>query len=120
MTAPGPDRLIAPGKNRTMLADLHTNGYATGPPPPDATPAQAMRHRLKTQAGAHTYAQRAPTVEPVFGHHKHCLGITDFHRRGLPAVDSEWKLIHASGNLLTIHRHNHSNKTRHPSQTPPT
>jgi len=105
LTAPGPDRVIAPGKNRTMLADLRANGYTTGDPPPDATPADKMRHRLKTQTGAETYAQRSPTVEPVFGHLKHCRGATTFQRRGLPAADSEWKLLHATGNLLVLHRH---------------
>jgi transposase len=117
LTAPGPDRLIAPGKNRTMLADLRTNGYTTGEAPPDASPADTMRHRLKTQAGAETYAQRAPTVEPVFGDHKHCRGITGFQRRGLPAVDSEWKLIHATGNLLALHRHHRNPNTEPTTQT---
>ena len=105
LTAPGPDRVIAPGKNRTMLAELRTNGYATNEPPPDATPAERMRHRLRTQAGAHSYAQRAPTVEPVFADTKHNRGITTFQRRGKTAANSEWNLIHATGNLLTLHRH---------------
>ncbi len=105
LTAPGPDRLIAPGKNRTMLAELRTNGYATGQAPPDASPADRMRHRLRTQAGAESYAQRAPTVEPLFGDTKHNRGITAFQRRGTPAADNEWKLIHATTNLRTLHRH---------------
>jgi hypothetical protein len=105
LTAPGPDRLIAPGKNRVMLTELRANGYATDEPPPDASPADRMRHRLRTQTGAESYAQRAPTVEPVFGDTKHNRGITAFQRRGKPAVDNEWKLIHATGNLRTLHRH---------------
>jgi transposase len=105
LTAPGPDRLIAPGKNRTMLAELRANGYAAGVAPPDASPADKMRHRLRTQTGAESYAQRAPTVEPVFGDTKHNRGITAFQRRGTPAADNEWKLIHASGNLRALHRH---------------
>ena len=113
LTTPGPDRLIAPTKNHTMLAELRTHGYTTGPPAPDATPAQAMRHRLKTEPGAHTYAQRASTVEPVFGNHKHNRHITNFHRRGLAAADSEWKLIHATGNLTALHRHHQHPPTRH-------
>ncbi|MEN3319444.1 MAG: hypothetical protein V7643_2845 [Mycobacterium sp.] len=105
LTAPGTDRLIAPGKNRTMLTQLRTNGYATGPPPPDASPEQQMRHRLQTQTGAENYAQRAPTVEPVFGDMKHNRAITTLHRRGTTAADNEWKLIHTTGNLRTLHRH---------------
>ena len=114
LTAPGPDRLIAPGKNRTMRADLRANGHATDDPPPDATPADKMRHRLRTQTGADTYAQRSPTVEPVFGNIKHNLGITTFHRRGKTAADSEWKLIHATTNLRTLHRHLTNPKTSPP------
>jgi transposase len=117
LTAPGPDRLIAPGKNRTLLADLRTNGYATGEAPPDASPADTMRHRLTTHTGADTYAHRAPTVEPVFADHKHGRNITGFHRRGLPAADSEWKLIHATGNLTTLHRHH--TKTTQTSRNQP-
>lgn len=105
LTAPGPDRVIAPGKNRIMLTELRATGYATDEPPPDASPADRMRHRLRTQAGAESYAQRAPTVEPVFGDTKHNRGITAFQRRGKPAVDNEWKLVNATGNLLTLHRH---------------
>lgn len=105
LTAPGPDRLIALTKNHTRIADLRANGYATGDPAPDATPAEAMRHRLRTQDGADSYAQRAPTVEPVFGEIKHGRGFGTFQRRGLTAVDSEWKLIHATGNLRVLHRH---------------
>ncbi|MBO0869543.1 MAG: transposase, partial [Micromonosporaceae bacterium] len=111
LTASGPDRLIASTKNHTRIADLRANGYATGDPPPDATPAQAMRHRLRTRDGANTYAQRAPTVEPVFGEIKHGRGFTTFHRRGLTAVDSEWKLIHATGNLRVLHRHTRTPRT---------
>jgi transposase len=117
LTAPGPDRIIAPGKNRVMLTELRTNGYATGQPPPDASPADRMRHRLQTQTGAESYAQRAPTVEPVFGDTKHNRGITTFQRRGTPAVDNEWKLIHATGNLLTLHRHTRDPRPDHPPTT---
>jgi hypothetical protein len=88
-----------------MLTELRANGYATDEPPPQASPADRMRHRLRTQTGAHSYAQRAPTIEPVFGDTKHNRKITTFQRRGKPAVDNEWKLIHATGNLLTLHRH---------------
>jgi transposase len=105
LTAPGPDRIIAPGKNRVLLTELRAGGYATDEPPPDASPADRMRHRLRTQAGAESYAQRAPTVEPVFGDTKHNRRIIAFQRRGKPAADNEWKLIHATANLLTLHRH---------------
>jgi hypothetical protein len=108
LTAPGPARLIAVAKNYIRIAELRANGYATGEPAPDATAAEAMRHRLRTKDGADGYAQRAPTVEPVFGEIKHGRGFRTFQRRGLVAVDSEWKLIHATGNLRTLHRHTRS------------
>jgi transposase len=110
LTAPGPDRLIAVTKNHTRIADLRSNGYATGDPPPHATAAEAMRHRLRTQDGANSYAQRAPTVEPVFAEIKHGRGFRTLQRRGLTAVDSEWKLIHATGNLRVLHRHTRSSR----------
>ena len=117
LTTPGPDRLIAPGKNRVMLTELRANGYATDEPPPDASPADRMRHRLRTRAGAESYAQRAPTVEPVFGDTKHNRGITAFHRRGKPAADNEWKLVHATANLLTLHRHTRDQQRGRPPAT---
>ena len=51
-----------------------------------------------------TTALRKITVEPVFGQIKHNRGYRRFSRRGLRAVDSEWKLICATANLLNIHR----------------
>lgn len=51
------------------------------------------------------YAKRKITVEPVFGQIKHNRGYRRFTRRGLVAVDSEWKLICTTANLLKIHRH---------------
>jgi hypothetical protein len=41
----------------------------------------------------------------VFGHTKHNRGIRRFARRGLSAVDSEWKLIAATHNLLKLWQH---------------
>jgi hypothetical protein len=70
LTAPGTDRLIAPGKNRTMLTELGANGYANRQPPPDASPEQQMRHRLQTQTGAESYAQRAPTLRTRLRRHE--------------------------------------------------
>ena len=50
------------------------------------------------------YKLRSQTVEPVFGHIKTILGFVDFMRRGLKAVQSEWKLICACYNLLKLFR----------------
>jgi transposase len=99
LTAPGPDRLIAPGKHR----DLTGQNPATGPPPPDASPKDAMRHRLRTEEGATAYKRRSATVEPVIGHLKELIGLTRFSRRGLPAVTAELHLAAAVHNLRRMH-----------------
>ena len=44
-------------------------------------------------------------IEPVFANTKFNRRITRFHRRGLPACRSEWRLIAATHNLLKLHRH---------------
>jgi hypothetical protein len=64
-----------------------------------------MDAALEDPDNAARYAQRKITVEPVFGHVKHNRGYRRFTRRGLPAVDSEWKLICTTSNLLKLHRH---------------
>jgi len=63
-----------------------------------------MMARLTTPDGHSAYQQRKTMIEPVFGQIKHNRGIRSFHRRGLPAVDSEWKLICTTHNLLKIFR----------------
>ncbi len=64
-----------------------------------------MDAALAEPDNAARYAKRKITVEPVFGQIKHNRGYRRFTRRGLPAVDSEWKLICTTTNLLKIHRY---------------
>lgn len=99
LTAPGPNRLIASGKHR----DLTGQEPATGPPPLDASPQEAMRHRLRTEEGATAYKRRSATVEPVIAHLKELIGLTRFSRRGLPAVTAELHLAAAVHNLRRMH-----------------
>ena len=47
LTAPGPDRLIATGKTRSIRQAARDHP-AAGPPPGDASPREAMEHRLRT------------------------------------------------------------------------
>jgi transposase len=101
LTLPGPDRLIALGKTHSVRAAARDNP-ATGDPPPDASPRQAMDHRLRTPDGAALYARRAATVEPGIGNIKKLL--TRFCRRGLAAVTSETHLTATAFNLLKIWR----------------
>jgi Transposase DDE domain len=69
------------------------------------TPAVAMAAKLATPRGRRLYKKRSATIEPVFGQTKHNRGITRFARRGMPAVNSEWKLIAATHNILKLWRH---------------
>ena len=63
-----------------------------------------MIAKLDTPKGRRLYKKRAPSIEPVFAQVKHNRGIRTASRRGLAAVDSEWKLICATHNLLKLWR----------------
>jgi transposase len=65
----------------------------------NATPMQAMAHRLKTKAGRACYALRKQTVEPVFGIIKSVMGFRQFSLRGLQKVTGEWTLVCLAWNL---------------------
>ena len=102
LTTTGPERLIAPGKNHAVAAQA-AKDPTHGPPPPDASPEDAMRHRLRTVEGAETYKRRSATVETVIAHLKDQVGLRTFTRRGLPAATSELHLAAAVTNLLKMH-----------------
>lgn len=63
-----------------------------------------MIAKLDTPEGRDLYKKRAATIEPVFAQIKHNRKIRSLARRGLAAVDSEWKLICATHNLLKLWR----------------
>jgi transposase len=65
----------------------------------DATPMQAMTHRLSTIAGKAAYALRKQTVEPVFGIIKSVMGFRQFSLRGLRKVTGEWNLVCLAWNV---------------------
>jgi transposase len=104
LTAPGPDRLIATGKDR-RLTDEATSDPRIGPAPAEAGPVEQMRHRLRTPEGLAAYKQRGALVEPVNAHLKDQIGLRRFSRRGLTAAASELNLAAAVTNLLKLHRH---------------
>ena len=101
ITTEGPDRLIATGKAWKLKRTEPTSG----PPPHDASPIDAMEHRLRTPEGAATYALRQHTVEPVFGTIKEQRGFRRFTRRGITAVHAEWQLITTTHNLRKLFDH---------------
>ncbi len=102
LTAPGPDRLIATSKSR----DLHTTAVtnpASGPPPPDTTPEQAMHHRLRTPEGAALYKRRGATIEPINGNLKDRGNLRTFLLRSLHACKAELHLAALAHNLRHLH-----------------
>lgn len=100
LTTPGPERLIAPGKNRDVHAQVDPDAPA---PPADADPLAKMRHRLQDPANADQYKRRSATVEPVIGHLKDRIGLRRFAQRGLTAVTAELNLAAAAVNLTRLH-----------------
>lgn len=101
LTAPGPDRLIAPGKNR----DVHITARqqpTSGPPPADLSPQEAMAYRLRDPANIERYKRRGATVEPVFGHLKNRIRFRRLSRRGIGAASAELHFAAAILNLLRL------------------
>jgi transposase len=96
----GIDLHIATGR---MKHD-QTMATESGPPPDQATPKQAMQHKLRTDAGRMIYKMRKAIVEPVFGQIKEGRGFRRFSLRGLEKVQAEWKLVCATSNLLKLFR----------------
>jgi len=76
----------------------------TGPPQPDASVAERMRHKLRTAEGQAVYKLRKAVVEPVFGQIKEGRGFRRFLLRGLGKVQAEWQVICATHNLLKLFR----------------
>lgn len=115
LTAPGPERLIATQKDHKQRRAARELGTTTGQPPEDASPVEAMEHRLRTAEGAAAYGQRGHLIEPVFGDRKHNRGYRSFRRRGLPAVQSEWAFMHLAGNLKKLYDHQRAPTAAAPS-----
>ena len=86
--------------------DKHGGAVETigDPPPPDASPKEAMYHKLRTAAGRAVYKMRKAIVEPVFGQIKEQRGFRRFSLRGKQNVRREWRLLCAVSNLLKLFR----------------
>ena len=94
------DLYIATGR------DKHGVAVETGsdPPPAGASPKEAMREKLRAEAGRAVYKMRKAIVEPVFGQIKEQRGFRRFSLRGKENVSREWKLVCAVSNLLKLFR----------------
>lgn len=77
---------------------------SSGEAPPGATAQEAMRHKLRTEAGRAVYKMRKVIVEPVFAQIKERRGFRRFSLRGLQNVRQEWRLVCAVSNLLKLFR----------------
>ena len=95
------DAVTELGVGRSRIEQLLLARRRSLPP----TPAVAMAAKLATPRGRRLYKKRSATIEPVFGQTKHNRGIRRFSRRGMTAVNSEWKLIAATHNILKLWRH---------------
>lgn len=84
------------------VADLETKPEPTAPPP-DASMAEKMRHRLQTTEGKTRYKLRQQTVEPVFGIIKSAMGFRQFLLRGVQKVSTEWTLVCLAYNVRRLH-----------------
>jgi Transposase DDE domain len=87
---------VSSGRINTMLA--HVRGEATDP----TVARNEMDGKLAHPANKELYNKRGSTIEPVFGNIKGNLGYRRFARRGLPAVQSEWRLMCTAHNLLKL------------------
>ena len=101
----------ASGQIERLVADEMTvlvppDGHARGKPNPCRRGGlyDQMRDRLKTDEGGALYKRRMTIIEPIFGQTKTNRRADRFQRRGLPAVQSEWRLITATHNLLKLWR----------------
>jgi transposase len=88
------------GVTRARVNQLLRRRRAGDPDPLTTT----MIAKLETRRGRKIYKKRAATIEPIFGQIKHNRQIRNLSRRGLPAADSEWKLICTTHNLLKLWR----------------
>jgi len=95
LTSPGPDRLIAPGKNRDLSSAARSNPDGQ-PPPADAGHQEAMRHRLRTPEAAATCQRRSAAVEPVIAHLKGQVGLRRF------SSDSGQSKIPVGGHFISL------------------
>lgn len=87
---------VSSARVNTMLA--HVRGEAVDP----VIALAAMNAKLEQPERADAYAKRSTSIEPVFGNIKANLGYRRFTRRGLPAVQSEWRLMCTVHNILKL------------------
>jgi transposase len=98
LTCPGPDRLIAVGKHRDL--EKAARGQDSADQDWGGPAVQAMRERLKTEAGIQAYRQRGHIAETPHGHIKHNMGLRQLSVRGKAKASAEWTFICGVHNLF--------------------
>jgi hypothetical protein len=98
LSCPGPDRLIATGKHRTL--EKRARGAGNGETGGGGSPLiAAMTGRLATEDGIAAYRRRSHIGETFHGDLKHNQGIRRLSVRGLPRASGEWTFAAAVRNL---------------------
>jgi transposase len=69
-----------------------------------ATFTEKMKHKIDSAVGRFIYSRRLGTVEPVFAHICHVLGLNRFSFRGKTKVNSQWQVFCLVHNLKKIHQ----------------
>ena len=64
-----------------------------------------MKRRIDSSTGRDIYGRRLGTVEPVFGHLRHAIGLDRFNLRGKRKVNAQWLLYCAVHNIKKIFRY---------------
>jgi hypothetical protein len=98
LTCPGPRRLIAVGKHRDL--EKAARGQDSADQDRGGPAVQAMRERLKTEAGIEAYRQRGHIAETPHGHIKHNMGLRQLSLRGKAKAGAEWTFICGVHNLF--------------------
>jgi transposase len=100
LTCPGPDRLIAAGKRRTLEEAARAAAGQDAPGAgPGTAPVAAMAARLATEAGIAAYRRRSHIGETFHGDLKHNQQFRRLSVRGLPRASGEWTFATAVRNL---------------------
>jgi transposase len=94
------DLYVATGQDKHGVAVESSSD----PPPPEASPQEAMRRKLRSADGRAVYKMRKAIVEPVFGQIKEQRNFRRFSLRGKQNVRREWRLVCAVSNLLKLFR----------------
>lgn len=69
----------------------------------DALPLK-MQQKVRSDEGRKIYRKRKQTVEPVFGIIKSVIGLDQFLRRGITAVNAEWNRVCTAYNMKRFWR----------------